>query len=102
VDGFWNKVHGQKNATLSGALSDNQAGEPTWLHARIPAPGEAIHDFTCLIGVPLSAQREIDAGNLGLLRGGHHLLEAAFRCAAVSVIAPDWVCTVFWSQKLRW
>ena len=87
VDGFWNKVYGQNNAgtTLerkelgAGASAPAEADLVAWAKANAPAPGEGLSDFSALVGVPLSAQRLPDAGNLGLLRGGHKMVEAGFR-----------------------
>eukprot|EP01052_Picozoa_sp_SAG31_P047896 SAG31_NODE_9783_length_1227_cov_11.261525_1_plen_197_part_00 len=78
VDGFWNKVYGQNNPTSTGSLSDPQPGATTGATgATPPMAGEGIHDFTMLLGIPLSSQLHCDTGNLGLLRGGHQMLQEA-------------------------
>jgi hypothetical protein len=91
-DGFWNKVYGQNNATSTGALSSPQPGKVTGKTGDVPpAAGEGIFDFTCLLGIPLSSQAAYDEGNLGLLRGGHRMLQQGFRAqrAAGGPRGPD-------------
>ncbi len=65
TDGFWNAVYGQNS--------------PSARAREAPAPGDGIHDFSCLVAIPLSDQRQRDIGNLALLRGGHSMVAAGFR-----------------------
>ena len=75
-----NMIENRLFQQVSGSLSDSVAGDGSGsgLHAP-PPPGMGINDFTCLIGIPLSSQLAPDEGNLGLLRGGHLLMQQAFR-----------------------
>lgn len=59
--------------------------------ARTNPGGINIWNFTALVGVALSDQTQEGAGNLGVLRGAHHHIEAFFRSqrAAGGPLGPD-------------
>lgn len=83
LDGLWNG--GITTPPVDRDLSDEE--EKEWQGERgmnsalkyHPEHNTNISCFTALVAVALSDQRSIGVGNLGLLKGGHHKMEAFFR-----------------------
>ncbi len=96
LDGLWNgatPMHQDIESPMSDAAfaawnADVAAnGQPK----TYPGCGANIANFTALVGVALSDQREEGVGNLALLKGAHHAIAAFFRTQrdAGGPLGPD-------------
>ena len=100
LDGLWNG-HTAIHQDLANPMSDKQWEQ--WFQdparngvsRRYPEFGTTIKNFTALLGIPLSDQTREGCGNLGLLRGAHHDIEAFFQHqqnlgGPLGPDGPDW------------
>ena len=83
LDGLWNgatAMHQRTDAPISAdALAAwSQSPSRNRQSREYPAFGTNIANFTALVGVALSDQREPGAGNLGVLAGAHHAMTEFF------------------------
>lgn len=83
LDGLWNGgiATPAAGSRLSAAELTRWNAEPSTNGARryLPEFGSNVANFSALVGVALSDQRVVGSGNLGLLRGAHHHIEAFFQ-----------------------
>lgn len=96
LDGLWNGAAGV-HQDLQRGMSDEQLAawdrEPSRNGCRktFPDLGTNVANFTALVAVALSDQREAGAGSVGLLKGGHHQMERFFQAQrdAGGPLGPD-------------
>ena len=83
LDGLWNGgiATPAAGSTLTAADAERWYSDPSTNGGsrRYSEHNTSIANFTGLVGIALSDQRVVGSGNLGLLRGGHHPMEAFFR-----------------------
>ena len=73
----------QDGGVLSEAKASGWYADPSTNGGRHFYPAEEGHgedccmtNFTCLVGIPLSDMREEGSGNVGLMGGSHHDMQA--------------------------
>ena len=84
LDGLWNghtAIHQNLSKPMSNHEWKNWFQDPgrNGVSREYPEFGTTIKNFTALLGVPLSDQTVEGCGNLGLLKGAHHDIEAFFQ-----------------------
>ena len=100
LDGLWNgatPMHQRTDAPMTAAERDAWHGEPSRNGCRktFPELGANIMNFAALVAVALSDQTREGVGNVGVLRGAHHEMEAFFRRqrdagGPLGPDGPDW------------
>ena len=100
LDGLWNgatAVHQDVKRPMTDAERKAWEGDPSRNGCRKSFPEHAsnLMNFALLVAVALSDQREEGAGNVGLLKGAHHHIEAFFRRqrdagGPLGPDGPDW------------
>ena len=100
LDGLWNGAAGVHQDLARGMSAEQLAAwhrEPSRNGCRktFPEHRANVANFTALVGVALSDQRDAGAGNVGLLKGGHHQIERFFQAqrdagGPLGPDGPDW------------
>ena len=100
LDGLWNgatPMHQNVDAPMSTAEHAAWHAEPSRNGCRkaFPEHGTNIMSFAALVAVALSDQTEEGVGNVGVLKGAHHAMEAFFRRqrdagGPLGPDGPDW------------
>ena len=100
LDGLWNgatPMHQRTDVPMTAAERDAWHGEPSRNGCRktFPQLGANIMNFAALVAVALSDQTREGVGNVGVLRGAHHEMEAFFQRqrdagGPLGPDGPDW------------